>query len=218
MYELYMDMVRFPVMPSKIKTKIKNQNKTITLINEGEINILKPAGLSEISFEILLPQVEYPFAVYPDGFKPALYYLDKLEALKVSQQAFNLKILKISPSGVLLHNLNKSVSLEDYEIVDDAKEGLDITVSVNLKLYKEYGKKIIEVNEVNGVKVATITTERPEYSAPKLSNYTVQSGDTLWSIAKKYLGDGSKFRELAKLNNINNPNFLETGKVIKLDL
>jgi len=31
--------------------KIKNANKTITLINEGEVNLLKKAGLTEIEFE-----------------------------------------------------------------------------------------------------------------------------------------------------------------------
>lgn len=32
--------------------------------------------------------------------------------------------------------------------------------------------------------------------------YTVQPGDTLWEIAEDKLGDGSEWRELAKVNNI----------------
>ena len=43
-----------PVAPSKLQLKIKNQNKTVTLINESEVNIIKSAGLTEITFDLLL--------------------------------------------------------------------------------------------------------------------------------------------------------------------
>lgn len=80
-YRLYMDGILFPVTPSKITMKINGKNETVTLINEGEANILKSPGLTDVDFELLLPAVQYPFAVYPSGFRPAKYYLDKLEAL-----------------------------------------------------------------------------------------------------------------------------------------
>ena len=41
MYEFYMDGVRLPVTPSALIIKISNQNKTINLINEGQVNVLK---------------------------------------------------------------------------------------------------------------------------------------------------------------------------------
>ena len=78
-YRLYMDGILFPVTPSKITMKINGKNETVTLINEGEANILKSPGLTDVDFELLLPAVQYPFAVYPSGFRPAKYYLDKLE-------------------------------------------------------------------------------------------------------------------------------------------
>lgn len=46
--------------------------------------------------------------------------------------------------------------------------------------------------------------------------YTVKKGDTLWGIAKTYLGDGSKYTQLAAINNISNPNRIYVGQVIKL--
>ena len=46
MYEFYMDGVRLPVTPSSLTIKISNQNKTINLINEGQVNVLKSPGLS----------------------------------------------------------------------------------------------------------------------------------------------------------------------------
>ena len=40
-YTFYLDGVQLPVTPSKLETKIKNNNKTINLINEGDVNVLK---------------------------------------------------------------------------------------------------------------------------------------------------------------------------------
>lgn len=49
-----------PITPSKVTVKINNQNKTMTLINGEEINILKAAGLSDVSFELVLPKCPIP--------------------------------------------------------------------------------------------------------------------------------------------------------------
>ena len=59
MYQFYMDGVLLPVTPKSMTLKISNQNETITLINEGEVNIAKLPGLSKISFEALLPNRLY---------------------------------------------------------------------------------------------------------------------------------------------------------------
>lgn len=48
------------------------------------------------------------------------------------------------------------------------------------------------------------------------TTYTVKKGDTLWAIAKEYLGSGTKYQELAKWNNISNPNLIYVGQVLKL--
>lgn len=45
---------------------------------------------------------------------------------------------------------------------------------------------------------------------------TVEKGDTLWGIAKTYLGSGTKYQQLADYNNIPNPNLIYVNQVIKL--
>ncbi|MGG7153511.1 hypothetical protein ACQPUR_23090, partial [Clostridium neonatale] len=88
-YKFYMDKVLLPIPPSKMTTKISNKNKTVTLINDGEVSILKSQGLTEISFDLLLPNVEYPFADYKSGkFRNAKYFLDKFEKLKLNKTSF----------------------------------------------------------------------------------------------------------------------------------
>ena len=47
-------------------------------------------------------------------------------------------------------------------------------------------------------------------------NYVVKKGDTLWAIAKKYLGSGTKYPQIASENNIKNPNLIYPGQVFKI--
>lgn len=51
--------------------------------------------------------------------------------------------------------------------------------------------------------------------------YTIKEGDTLFLVAEKYYKDGYKFSEIAKANNLSNPDVVEKGLVLeipKLDL
>ena len=61
MYKFYFNQDVLPVTPGAITTPFKNQNKTITLINEGEVNLPKAPGLTEYSFKFMLPWCNYPF-------------------------------------------------------------------------------------------------------------------------------------------------------------
>ena len=81
MYYIYLDKLLLPVTPSKLTIKTKNKNKTLIEINEGEINIFKKAGLTEIEFDAMIPNVKYPFAVYKNGFQNAKPFLEAIEKL-----------------------------------------------------------------------------------------------------------------------------------------
>ncbi len=218
MYGFFLDGVQLPVAPPKLDTKISNKNKTITLINEGEVNMLKTAGLTELSFDVSLPNVKYPFAVYPDGYQPAMHYLEKLEKLKVNKKPFQFIVTRSKPNGDLLFDTNIKVTLEEYEIKEDAENGFDIEVSISLKQYRDYGTKklVVKTESVGSQTAKKVTTikVRPSSKAPAKS-HTVKAGDTLWAICQKELGDGSKCAEIAKLNGIKNPNIIKTGQVIK---
>ncbi|WP_096269406.1 LysM peptidoglycan-binding domain-containing protein [Paucisalibacillus globulus] len=213
-YNFFIDGLQLPVAPSQMSTQINNSNETITLMNEGEVNILKKPGLTDIEFEVLLPNVRYPFAVYPNGFKPAAHYLNKLEQLKVNQKSFQFIVNRMMPNGKLLFDTNMTVSLEDYEIEEDAEEGFDIRVTINLKQFKSFGTKKVKVKP--NTKKATVKKTRSTSGKKKYRTHKVVRGDTLWAIAKRYLGSGTRYPEIAKLNKIKNPNLIYPGQVFKI--
>lgn len=217
-YSFFLDGLLLPVAPERLDTKIKNNNATVTLINEGEVNLLKKAGLTELSFDLLLPNSKYPFAVYPDGFQPASYFLDKLEKLKIENKPFQFIVTRLKPSGDLLFDTDMKVSLEEYTIKDDADHGFDVVVSINLKQYREYGTKVIEIKKPTAKSKPVAKTTKPRATNKKPpKSHKVVKGDTLWAICKKYYGKATKAMtdELAAKNGIKNPDLIYPGQVIK---
>jgi len=60
-------------------------------------------------------------------------------------------------------------------------------------------------------------TERQEKkSQPEVIRYKVKAGETLYSIAKRYYGDGNKYRKIMKDNNIDDPSEVDVGMVLKI--
>lgn len=216
-YTFYLGDVPLPVTPSKLEVKIKNENKTVKLINEGEVNVLKLPGLTEISFEALIPQVQYPFA---EKLQNATYYLNLLSKLKTEKKPFQFKVLRTKPKGQAMFGQDFKVSLEEYTITEDAKEGFDLKINIKLKQYRDYGTKILTPteNKTAGTVEVTVEEQRPAETAPEVKTYTVVSGDCLWNIAKKYLGNGSRYGEIYELNKdkIKVPNLIYPGQVLSL--
>ena len=195
MYYVYFDKVLFPIAPEEISTKIEGDNKTITLINQSEVNLIKGMKLTDFSFKLLLPNQKYPFALYKDGYKNAKYYLDKLEQFKALKKPFKFKVIRLNGRKETLFDTSTNVTLESYEIMENTDDGTDVKVSIELKQYKEAGVTTIKVkaskntNKKTTTKKTTKTTKKKETP----TTYVVKKGDTLWLIAKKHLGSGTKW-------------------------
>ena len=161
-YDFYLDKCLLPVTPSKLSLKINNANKTLTLINEGEINILKKAELTDIEFDCEIPQTNYPYAIYKSGFLGASYFLGYFERLKTKRKPFQFIVCRQMPNGKKLFNTNIKVSMEDYKITEDVKEGFDLKIKIKLKQYQEYGTKTVNVTLGSSKPKAFIQQSRPD--------------------------------------------------------
>lgn len=181
MYRLIIDGQYVPIPPEKISIKVDGDNKTMTLINLGEVNILRNPKLTEISFDLLLPNQYYPFAFYSDGkYKGADEYIKKYKKLLSSKKAFKLEIYRYAPNDKKIFNTILTVSLERLTITDSVSDGFDSRVSLEFKEYRKYG----------AVKVKKIP-----------NTYTIKSNkETLTLIAKKWLKDSSKGSAIYKKN------------------
>ena len=227
-YKCYLFGQLMPETPGKLTVKIKGKNKTLELLNEGEINFLRTPGLTEITLPLTFPMLT--------ASRRPEYYLDLLEKAKTSKSTTQFIMTRTTPNGRLLFDTNIKVSVEDYTISESATNGLDVSVEVNLKQYRDYGTKTIKVEteakkttaavtqqtqtqkQTTTTKTATVTKERAATTAPKATTYTVKKGDTLWGISKKFLGNGAKYNLIYNANKgkIKNPNLIYVGQTFTI--
>lgn len=221
-YDFYLNKCLLPIAPEKLQVKINNANDTATLINEGEINILKTPELTDVEFECMLPQVKYPFAVYKSGFKGASYFLDYFESLKVDKKPFQFIVSRTMPNGKALFATNMKVSLEDYKITEQAKDGFDLMVKIKLKQYRDYSTKTVNIKIEDSKPKATVQQTRAAETSPSPAasqTYTVVRGDCLWNIAKRFYGNGAKYTVIYNANKAvigGNPNLIYPGQVLTI--
>ncbi len=225
-YDIWIKGLRLPIAPESIQITSPSLNEKYVSANNQEFVVPKKRGLREIEFEALLPNQEYPFAVYYDDeeseyiesgnkFKGAKAYLSYIEALKYNKMSFQLLIVRQQQNGEDIYSDNITVVLEDYSIVDNVENGYDTVVNLKFCEYVEQEATVYETTE-DGLESET---ERESKTAPKAPvSYTVKSGDTLWKLAKKYYNDGSKYDLIVQANKgtIKNPNLIYVGQVIKI--
>lgn len=219
-YKCYLFGELMPQTPAKLSVKISGKNTTVTLLNEGEINFLKYPGLTEITLPLVFPMLT--------ARKRPDYYLTLLERAKTQKTTTQFIMTRTTPAGQLLFDTNIKVSVEDYTIEENATNGLDVSVEVKLKQYRDYSTKTVAIkttvkhNDSKDTpvvkKTATVKTTRPATTAPKVRTYTVKKGDTLWGIAKKYYGNGAKYTQIYNANKdkIKNPNLIYPGQVFTI--
>lgn len=191
-YYFMLGVVPLPIPPSALEIKTPSMNKTVTLINDGEINIPKYAGLREISFDFLLPTIQkYPFANYQLGNFTAATLILYLNGWKDAKIPIPFIVVRMSPKGKFLYFTSILCLIEDFTYKEDAEEyGFDTMCSITLKEYRPYGTKRVKLEKPSSAKPASTqkaTVEKTRDSSGKKqpSKITTKKNETVVTGAKK---------------------------------
>jgi len=98
-------------------------------------------------------------------------------------------------------------------------QGYIVSVSQQFTKFTFTGKPVrakLEVTFQRYVKPEDLLKGEPRNSPDRTKFRTISEGDTLTAIALKEYGDAEMWREIARVNNIDNPRLLRTGSVIKI--
>ena len=174
------------VNPPELTVTQDNKDKTIDLLNVGEINVPGMRGLIKISLSTFLPDSDSPFYT---GNTPEKV----IQAVKKAKNG--KKTIRIIISGSDVNTLFTVSSMSETY-----KEGqADVYISWSF----------VEMRDLNTGQVASfvkrytdtgLCTRSTKRSIPKV--VTVQAGDTLWNIARRYYDDGSRWKDIAAANDM----------------
>ena len=133
------------------------------------------------------------------------------EALTTSNQSQIGKVHTVA-KGETLWAISEDVYGSGYNWTDVYKAN-------NLKSEKiEVGQELTLPNVPAKQPTATkqVSIVAPATQAITGNSYTVVHGDSLWKIAVRAYGDGYKWVEIAKANNLVNPGIIHSGNVLVL--
>lgn len=138
-----------------------------------------------------------------DEHKAAYFYLGAKKARKVGSSRWVIT----------------SIANNFKAFTGDGKP-IDIAMDVNFKEYPHKASKSKKPSTDKSKKKKTETTAKKK----NYTLYTVKNGDTLWNLAKKYYGKGSKYTKIYNANKdgkngthkLTNPNVLKAGWKIKI--
>ena len=104
------------------------------------------------------------------------------------------------------------------EGLDIKVEGDTVKVSGRAPTQEEKEKIILAVGNVAGVAKVEDALETAEPAAAAAVFHTVVKGDTLWKIAEKTLGKGSRYPEIFEANRpmLSDPDKIYPGQVLRI--
>lgn len=204
---------KLPVNPEEIKRSRELNIENYQVLGTGQVSVPSYYNLEEFSFEAEFPSQDYHYM--NSGARADADYYEKM--FRKAQK--NMKPVRFIASNDITDDISVMVLVKSVEAVEKAGEEGDKYLSIKLQEYKAPGKRYVAIQTVAATVKQEDTAAATETNPAVTENktHTVQSGDTLWGIAKKYYGNGSQYTKIASANpDIKNPNLIYPGQVLSI--
>lgn len=202
---------QLPAPPSEFTLTSSHNHQSVNVYKTGDLALWGPKNLDTITIESFFPNPK-------TGRKYKCSYGNPWDVIKM--------INRWRDSGKTTKLLITDTDINMECLIDKFDYGVDNGINdVNFSItFRQYRKITIpKVTDDNNIIVnqSTSTKPAPTPSKPNTSNrtHTVGANDTLWSIAKKYYNNGSKWTVIWNANKpmrSGNPNKIYKGEVVKI--
>lgn len=192
--------VILPVTPAEFTIDHGNHIETVNLHTVGDYHM--PGGRTLFTCQIsgMLPKKQYPFVIAGSSLNPYEYiYFFELTSDKKQVCRF-----AISDTPTIA-----DVYIENFKYGE--KDGTnDVYFTMTLRRFMP-----AQTTRSSGDSQATNARTTP-FNSTTPEQYTVQRGDTLSSISRKFYGDAALYPKLAQVNKIQNPHIIHPGQVLQI--
>lgn len=200
-----------PILPPLFEEARTGDASNSEVLGLGKIAIIKAPNLATYSIESFFPANNYHFINSSVVLEPTIY----VETIKRWMRTKRpIRLVYVGDT----FEVNQAVRIASFNYSHVGGIIGDINFKLELQEYKFYSAKEVKPIVVNGEEAVVKGTEGRSDDRVKPSTYTLKAGDTLWKVAKLILNDGSRYREIQKLNGITDAQTktLQVGRVIKL--
>lgn len=206
------ELTKMPVNPSTLGFKMGGDLKTYNIVDFGEVGQQDNRKLIRLNLASYLPSTWAPICeVSATELERPSYYADRITRWRRQNQVLKLTVAGTAYPLLFLVTISNLVITEgDYDVGDLAYE-------LELVEHRDFGAREVQLAQTATEVVAQADTGQPRADTYEVPNvYTVVEGDTLWRIAKRQLNDGSRYTEIASLNNLDDPNVISPGQELTM--
>ena len=203
--------INSPVLPAKLNVSSPGKNERVTVLELGEVLLLRKKGLRILSWESFFPVSKAPYTVGQ--------IRDPVSIVQAIQKARDQK----SPVRFLITgtdlDCNLRMGIDSFEYEERSGELGDLYYTIKLYEWKDISPKRIVLPEKKEEPAKTQEPERPGKPEQTSKTYTVKPGDCLWNIAKAIYGKGSDYTKIYNANKGvigSNPNLIYAGQVFTI--